>query len=137
MTVTITQNMKDIAGVPDSGIVWFSQAGDPRSAEDASVMITTRRVSFTPVEGVLTATLEPGPAMVEIGARRYAIVVPDIDGMLWPLIEAGLPIPQEQLPTAVINGGGIARAQKITESAFAALPYPDPETEYSVVADPE
>lgn len=135
MTVTITQNLTDIAGVDDNSPVWFSQALYPRVAEDGSTMITTRRVSVTPVSGVLTVELEPGPARVQIGQRHYDITVPDIDATLWPLIETGLPAPESQVGAVVRNGGGIARLQKITESAYAALVTPDPETEYSVVPD--
>jgi hypothetical protein len=67
----------------------------------------------------------------------YPITIPDsaTPVRLWPLIEAGLPIPPAQQASAVINGGGIARVQKITESAYAALITPDPETEYSVIPD--
>lgn len=135
MTVTITQNLTDIAGVDDNSPVWFSQYLDPRVGEDGSTMITTRRVSVTPVSGVLTVELEPGPARVQIGQRHYDITVPDIDATLWPLIETGLPAPSSLVGQVVRNGGGIARLQKITESAYAALVTPDPETEYSVVPD--
>jgi hypothetical protein len=134
VTVTITQNMTDIAGIADNTVVWFSQVGDPRQGEDDSIMITTRRVGFTPVNGVLTATAEPGPALVEIGARRYPIVVPDADAMLWPLIEVGLAAEPPQA-WSVVNAGGIARMKAVTQSEFSALATPDPETVYFVVPD--
>ncbi|MBF6515505.1 hypothetical protein IU421_14625 [Nocardia cyriacigeorgica] len=132
MTVTITQDITDIAGIDDNSVLWFYQQDHPRVADDGMTMISTRRVSATPVDGTLTIELEPGPAVVQIGLRTYEIQVPDLDGTLWPLIEAGLPVPPAEEATAVRNGGGIARMQRITQAAFDALPAPDPETLYVI-----
>jgi hypothetical protein len=135
--VTITQDIRDIAGVPDNATVWFWQNDEPRFAADGVTMISTRRVSVKPVAGHITVELEPGPAAVQLGIRTYEFVVPDIDATLMPLIQAGLSQPRGLVGNYVVNGGGIARTQKITESEYAALTFPDPETEYSVIPDPE
>ncbi|WP_280336596.1 hypothetical protein [Nocardia wallacei] len=135
MTVTITQDITDIAGVDDNSVIWFSQTEDVRAAADGVTMISTRRISARPVSGTLTVQLEPGPCRVEIGAAHYDIEVPDINGTLLPLIEASFGAAAATEPRAVINAGGIARVKKVTESEYAALLNPDSETEYSVVPD--
>ena len=37
------------------------------------------------------------------------------------------------VPDAVVNGGGVATIQKITQSAYDALDPPDPDTLYAIV----
>jgi hypothetical protein len=133
--VTITQDIRDIAGVPDNATVWFWQNSEPRAAEDGATMISTRRVSVKPVAGHITVELEPGPAAVQLGIRTYEFVVPDVDAVLLPLIQTGLPGPTSLVGNYVVNGGGAARFQKVTASEFAAITTPDPETVYFVVAD--
>jgi hypothetical protein len=134
VTVTITQNMQDIAGVPDNGVVWFSQAEDPREAADGSTLVTTRRVSAKPAGGVLTVELEPGPAVVELGGRRYPIEVPDMDGPLLPLILAGLPEAPAPGSEFVRNFGGLSGAKVVSDSWFSANPH-DPTTLYVTLPD--
>ena len=134
MTVTITQNMTDIAGVADNDVVWFSQATDPRPAEDGSTMITTRRISAKPVAGVLTVQLETGPAVVELRGRRYPILVPDIDGPLLPLVLAGLPEPPPPFSDFIRNYGGFGGGTVVSESWYSANPH-DPTTVYITIPD--
>ncbi|WP_280393256.1 hypothetical protein [Nocardia wallacei] len=128
MSVTITQDITDIAGVDDNSVIWFSQVGDPRAAADGVTMISVRRVSAKPVSGTLTVHLEPGPCRVEMGSRHYDIQVPDIDATLLPLILAGLPEPPPG-SSFIRNFGGVTGAQVVTAAWFAANPH-DPSTVY-------
>ncbi|WP_280265328.1 hypothetical protein [Nocardia wallacei] len=132
MTVTITQDITDIAGVDDNSVIWFSQPEDPRVADDDVTMISTRRVSAKPVSGLLTVQLEPGPCRVEFGGRFYDIEVPDVAATLWPLINAGLPPPPPPGSAFVRNFGGVTGAQVVTAAWFAANPH-DPTTLYIVL----
>jgi hypothetical protein len=132
MTV-ISEPVANIAGL-DAGtdVVFFLE--EPRVQTSGYGIITTTQVPVRPVAGVLTTpNLKPGVAKVKIGMHVYRITIPDSAEAvaLWPLIEAGMPVP----PVAdqggfVRNAGGISRVQRITESAYAALPTPDPETLY-------
>lgn len=136
MTV-ISEPVDDIAGA-DSTTQFEFRSAVLRESDDGTSTVTTRPLFITPTSGVLTTpSMDPGPAFVRIGQRTYAIEIPDSGTpvRLWPLIEAGLPIPAAEEATAVRNGGGIARAQRITTSAYAALVTPDPETLYAVVED--
>ncbi|WP_159840228.1 hypothetical protein [Nocardia sp. CY41] len=138
MTV-ITETLTDLAGTPHTDEVFFSSY-ILRENDDGDAMITTSVRSYTPVNGVITTEdLDPGPARVRIGMDTYNITIPEsaTPVRLWPLIETGLPAPPTLVGAYVVNGGGIARVQKLTESEYAALTLPDPETEYSVVPDPE
>lgn len=132
MTVTITQNITDISGITDNTQFYIYQAPDPRVGFDGTTMISTRRVVATPSAGMLTIELEPGPATVQFGTSFYHITVPDTDAMLWPLIEASLPIPAAEEASAVHNAGGVARIQRMTETAYTALAVKDPNTLYVV-----
>lgn len=134
MTVTITQNITDIAGIDDNSVIWFYQQDHPRVADDGMTMISTRRVSATPVDGTLTVELEPGPAAVQIGLRTYEIQIPDQDATLWPLLDAGLPPSPSPGSEFVRNFGGVAGARRVTQSWYAAHPH-DPDTLYLVIAD--
>lgn len=134
MTVTITQNVTDITGVDDDSIFRFYQADHPRAAADGVTMISTRPVTAQPVSGVLTVQLEPGPAVVQIGARVYPILVPDQNATLWPLIDAGLPPSPSTGSEFVRNFGGVAGVRRVTQSWYAANPH-DPDTLYLVIAD--
>lgn len=136
MPVTITQNIRDIAGVDDNSVVWFSQHGHPRPAEDGVTMISTRRVSAKPVGGVLTVQLEPGPCVVEMGARSYEILVPDVDGPLLPLILNGLPEPPPGGTAWVRNRGSIFAVEDVPLSWHNAHAGSlDPHTLYVVFPD--
>ncbi|MFC9769112.1 hypothetical protein [Rhodococcus jostii] len=130
MTV-ISEPITTLAGVSDRTLVTFYvQALRPTFAGVG--IITPTRVQVLPVGGVLTTPdLDPGPARVCWGTTTYRIVIPDSGTpvALWPLIDAGLPVPSNE-PGFVRNAGGIARIQRITESAYAALTTPDPETLY-------
>lgn len=138
MTV-ITELLVDVAGTPHTDEVFFSSY-ILRENDDGNALVTTSVRSYTPVNGVITTEdLDPGPARVRIGVNTYDIEIPEsaTPVRLWPLIETGLPAPPSLVGNYVINGGGIARVQKLTQSEYAALTLPDPETEYSVVPDPE
>ncbi|MGW3545909.1 hypothetical protein ACWDNI_35955 [Nocardia niigatensis] len=136
MTV-ISEPIKNIAGADNQTTFEFASLV-LRASADGSGTITTAPMFVQAVSGVLTTpSLDPGPALVRIGPRAYQITVPAsaTPVRLWPLIEAGLPIPVAEEATAVRNGGGIARVQVVTVSQYAALTTPDPETEYSVIPD--
>lgn len=139
MTVIKEEDVRDIGGTDDSTQFEFIANRLPGSETDES-FVTRRPVFLTAVDGLLeTPDLAPGAALVRFGIRTYAIIIPDSPTpvRLAPLIEAGLPIATEDVARAVVNGGGIARLKKVTVSEYAALVTPDPETEYSVVPDPE
>ncbi len=98
MTVTISQNVRDITGASDSSMWWFSS---PLREIDGTA-ITPREIVAAAVNGVLTVELTPGPATVRFANVTYSFTVPDVDAELWPLIEAGVIIPPET-PTEVLT----------------------------------
>ncbi|MCM6778016.1 hypothetical protein NDR87_31025 [Nocardia sp. CDC159] len=123
MTV-ISQAITDIAGTPEVDSIRFATYAIRESAE-GTALVTTKVHTYQPDEdGVLTTgDLDPGPAKVMIGARAYAIEIPDSATpiQLWPLIEAALPVPISEEATAVRNGGGFARGQVMTAAEYSAL----------------
>jgi hypothetical protein len=135
MTV-FSEPIENIAGA-DNATVFSFTAGVPRESSSGTALITTRTVQYTPSAGVLTTgDLDPGPALVRVGSGPSVwIDIPDSGTPVrfWPVYEAGLPVPPTQEAAAVRNGGGIARMQRITATAYAALSTPDPETFYVVV----
>lgn len=134
MTV-ISEPVADIAGADDTTQFEFASAY-VRTAADGVGIVTTRPRFFTAVDGVLTTPpLDPGPTICRIGLTTRLIDVPDSATavLLTPLLEAATPIPTAHTIDAVRNGGGVARIQRITESAYTALTTPDPETLYIVV----
>lgn len=136
MTV-ITETLTDLAGTPHTEAVFFSTY-ILRENDDGDAIVTTSVRSYTPVDGVVTTEdLDPGPAKVRIGMSTYDIEIPEsaTPVRLWPLIETGLPEPPSLVGAYVVNGGGVARIQKISESAYLALSTPDPETLYVVLED--
>lgn len=136
MTVII-ESVENIAGADDSTQFEFASAVVRENAAGTG-LITRAPLFLVAEDGVLTTpNLDPGATTVRIGQRSFNITIPDSNTpvRLMPLIEDELPTAPPQLGTAVVNGGGIARVQKITESAYAALITPDPETEYSVIPD--
>ncbi|MFD7045373.1 hypothetical protein [Rhodococcus jostii] len=130
MTV-ISEPITTLAGVGDrTPVTFYVQALRPTFAGVG--IITPTRVQVLPEGGVLTTPdLDPGPATVSWGTSTYRITIPDEPDpvALWPLIDAGMPVPSNE-PGFVRNAGGIARIARITESAYAALTTPDPETLY-------
>lgn len=135
MTV-IQESVRTIGGADNDSL--FSFASLLRDSSDDTALVTTTAVLVTPKDGVLTTPdLDPGLASVIVGGKSYSITIPDSDTpiRLWPLIEAGLPIPPSEEASAVRNGGGVARVQVITEAAYAALTTPDPETAYYLYED--
>ncbi|WP_280371195.1 hypothetical protein [Nocardia wallacei] len=139
MTV-ITARITDIAGAADARKVVFYTIV-PRENSDGTAIVGTKRHEYIPDDtgSITTGELDPGPAKVQIGVGTagYAIEIPDSGTPvpLWPLIQAGLPIPPIEEATAVRNGGGVRRIQRITEAAYLELPIKDPETLYVVVED--
>ncbi|MGW4090024.1 phage upper tail fiber protein [Nocardia sp. NPDC004750] len=136
MTV-ISEDVADIAGADDTTQFEFSSPFVRESGAGGG-LITTRARFFTAVNGVLTTpSLDPGPTIVRIGQATYHIEVPDSATpiLLTPLLEAATPVPPADEAAAVRNGGGVARIQRITESAYLALTTPDPETLYVVLED--
>jgi hypothetical protein len=82
---TLTQNVRDISGVPDNDVwIFFSEA--IRESILGPRLVTTRQVRVTPVGGVVSVDLEPGPALVSFAGRVYGFTVPEIDSEVWPLI---------------------------------------------------
>ncbi|MFD7045152.1 hypothetical protein [Rhodococcus jostii] len=130
MTV-ISEPITTLAGVSDRTPVTF-YVHTLRPTFAGVGIITPTRVQVLPEGGVLTTPdLDPGPATVSWGTKSYEITIPDEDDpvALWPLIDAGMPVPSNEAGF-VRNVGGIARIARITESAYAALTTPDPETLY-------
>lgn len=136
MTV-IAEPIADIAGADNyTQFIFYSPA--LRESDDGTGLITARPYFIVAESGVLiTPDLDAGLATVRVGQRAYNITIPDSPSpvRLWPLIEAGLPVPPSQEASAVRNGGGFARIQRIAAAAYAALVTPDPETLYVVVPD--
>lgn len=133
---TISEPLANIAGVDETAPVTF-YTDELRENADGTGTVTTRVHHVWPVNGVVTTEdLDPGPARVRIGLVTYPIVIPNSVSpvRLWPLIDASIP-PPPSTNLFVRNGGGIARVQRISASAYAALLSPDPETLYFVVAD--
>lgn len=92
MTVTITQNLADIAGVADNDTFVFRS---PVTRLVGSTVVGTRPKRVTPVAGVLTVQLEPGPCTVSWnrGIDNVQITVPGTDSDLWSLVAAGIAAP--------------------------------------------
>lgn len=136
MTV-ISEPIESIAGADNTSLFVFS-AIMARESDDGVALVTARPKQYRAIAGVLTThNLDAGPAQVAIDGRPYLITIPESASpvRLWPLIEAGLPVPPTQEATAVRNGGGISRIQRISETGYAALVTPDPATLYIVVPD--
>lgn len=87
MTVTITQDVRDIAGVAATAYWYFSA---PVLRENGNSIIDTPEVEVKPVDGVITVNLEPGLAKIRHNNVTYMITVPETDSNLWPLISSGV-----------------------------------------------
>jgi hypothetical protein len=129
----ISENIRNIAGADNTtAFVFWTCLRESADGNGLDTALTSRLVASS---GVLTTPdLDPGPALVRIGATVYSIEIPDSDTSvrLWPLIQAGLPVPPSAEADAVRNGGGVARAQTITQAAYNALVTPDPATLYVI-----
>lgn len=135
MTV-ISDLVENVAGAADNQPIVF-YAERLRDNATSSGMVTPTRHSVMPVDGEFTTPdMDPGQARVRVGSTLYPIVIPESETpvRLGPLIDAGMP-PPAVTNEFVKNGGGIARAQRITAAAYAALTTPDPETLYVVMPD--
>lgn len=133
MTV-ISEPISSIAGADDLTVFVFRSILTRESA-DGTGLVTSRIETLQADAGVLTTPdLDPGAASVRIGAAEYRIEIPDSEDpvRLWPLIEAGLPVPPAEEATAVRNGGGIRRAEAVELEDYLAIVGPDPETLFVV-----
>ncbi|MEU9515936.1 hypothetical protein [Micromonospora sp. NPDC048169] len=133
MTV-ISEPIENIAGA-DNGTGFYFSAPAIRESDDGTRLITVHPLVVTAIDGVLTTPdLDPGPATVRIGQHTYHIEIPDSPTpiRLWPLVEAGLPVPPAEEATAVRNGGGVRRIAVAELDDYLAMPTPDPETVYIV-----
>jgi hypothetical protein len=83
VTVNITATVTDVSGVPDNEPWRFTTV--IRSGTNNTIL-TPKIITVTPVAGVLSVALEPGPAIVEAGERRFNIIVPEVSSDLWPLL---------------------------------------------------
>lgn len=131
MTV-ISEPIADIAGADNNTNFRFS-VPILRENDTGTGMVTTRVYQVQARNGILTTPdLDAGPATVEIGLKKHPIVIPDSPTpiRLWPLVQAGMPVPPTEEAAAVRNGGGITRAQALSLAAYQAIPTPDPETLY-------
>jgi hypothetical protein len=83
----VSATLKDVIGHSDK-MVWIFKSATLREGLSGDI-ITTRSVRVTPVDGVLTADLEPGLTEVTYLGKTYTIVVP-VDGPvdLWDLLSA-------------------------------------------------
>jgi hypothetical protein len=56
-------------------------------------------------------------------SSAFQITIPDsaTPVRLWDLIQEGLPVPPDQMATAVINGGGVSIARAMAADDYAAL----------------
>jgi hypothetical protein len=119
----IHESVATIAGADAQTTFTFSSPA-LRDSSDDDALITTVGVRLIPVAGVLTTPdLDPGPATVRVGLTSYSIDIPEslTPVRLWPLIQAGLPIPSAEDSAAVRNGGGAARIQVMTTAEYTAL----------------
>lgn len=129
MTI-LFDNIENIAGARhDDPIV--VRAISIRENQTGSGIITDDGYSVWAEEdgSITTPDLDPGPAVVVIGGQTHRIEIPVSTSpiRLWPLIDAQLPaVPADS--GYVRNAGGVARIQVMTETAYAALTNPDPET---------
>lgn len=138
MTV-ISEPVSTIAGADNNTTFEFASPY-VRASVDGLGLITVRPIQLTATDGILTTPpLDPGIARVRIGTKVFYVEIPDWPDndpiQLTPLLDAAAPILPSEEEHAVRNGGGVRRLQVVTESEYAALSPPDPETEYSVIPD--
>lgn len=103
MTVIVSDNVADITGGKDAR-PWKVWSPVVREGDDGVVSLRQRTVDVT--DGVFTAELEPGLAVIESPDKvKWTVTVPDHDASLWDLIEVatGIPpsTPEEVLYAAV------------------------------------
>lgn len=134
MTV-ISDRVEDVGGVGDdvAAVVFFTEVLRDNTGGDA--IVTTRRHDVHPVGGEFTSPdLDPGPAVVQVGVKRYDIIIPVSSSAvrLWPLIDAGMPTPPSVADGFVRNGGGVTRIEAVTQAVYNSLTTPDPATFYLI-----
>lgn len=91
---TITQSdIADVTGMDDNAS-WTFYTKYIRPSDSGTGIITTKKERKYPVAGVLTVSLDPGPAVVTApDGNSYPFTVPATGSELWPLIQAAVTIP--------------------------------------------
>lgn len=91
---TITQSdIGDITGMDDN-MGWTFFVKEIRESDSGTGIVTTKKDRKYPIAGVLTVTLDPGPAaVIAPDGKTYSFTVPDDDSDLWSLIQAAVTIP--------------------------------------------
>lgn len=112
MTVTITQDVRNVAGVASTASWAFTS---PTIRNVAGKLITQERVPVKPVNGILTVELEPGIATVEYNDTVYIVTVPDADADLFSLLASAIASP----PSATGAALDAAIAQYLADNPFA------------------
>lgn len=132
----IVASLGDIGGVDETESVDFWCKIIRQGGTEKDIVTTVRR-SFPLIAGELeTSVLQPGPAVVAWRDQMHDITIPDVEGEvnLWPLIDAGMPVPATAAGF-VRNAGGVSRMARVTEAEIASLEQ-DPETFYIVMPNP-
>lgn len=133
MTI-LFDNITDIAGATTDGPITL-QAITIRENADGDGIITRESHTIYPdhTGAFTTPDVDPGPAIVWFGPEPYDIVIPDSPTpvRLWPLIDAGMPVPAEGSDGFVRNGGGVTRTQAVTMAEYASMTR-DPATVYFI-----
>jgi hypothetical protein len=88
----ISMRLKDITGVSTTAPVVFS-APVIREGVDGNSIITTYRRSVSPVDGIISVFLDPGPAVVLLGGKQYPVTIPTVDKDLWDLVSGAVAFP--------------------------------------------
>lgn len=85
--------VRDVTGRPDN-TQWKVYTPNPvRSGEDDGSIITNRPRTIQPLDGAISVDLEPGLAVVEFGADRWVVDIPEVDTPLWEIIAAAVAKP--------------------------------------------
>lgn len=100
MTVTVTALVCDITGRPDNTQWHFTTPVVVRGGA-GGIIVTKRRRSAQPLDGVVTVELEPGIAVVEFDGEEWTVEVPGSDADLWNLIAASVAFPPDTAADAV------------------------------------
>lgn len=89
MTVTVSGNVVDVLGRKDARD-WKVRSAAYRAGPDGGV-VTTRPQLVSPVDGVFTVELEPGPTVFEgPDGQQWNVTVPDDDADLWDVLGEAL-----------------------------------------------
>lgn len=93
--------VRDVTGRPDN-TQWKVYTPNPvRSGEDDGSIITNRPRTIQPLDGAISVELEPGLAVVEFGADRWVVDIPEVDTPLWAIIAAAVATPPNVSANAI------------------------------------